>query len=83
MAGILSYFAYVPIYRLSGDILNQVWGNRASGEKAVANVDEDSLTMGVEAARGCLPHLRKAVSGLFKTHNLAAGELGVYGKEVK
>ena len=54
MAGIVSYGAYIPVYRLSGETLNQVWGGGRRGEKAVANADEDSLTMGVEAARDCL-----------------------------
>lgn len=54
MAGITSYGAYIPIYRLSRETLNGVWGGTGKGEKAVANADEDSLTMGVEAARDCL-----------------------------
>ena len=54
MAGIVSYGAYIPIYRLSKETLNQVWGGGGKGEKAVANADEDTLTMGVEAARDCL-----------------------------
>ncbi len=59
MAGIVSYGAYIPIYRLSRETLNQVWGGTAKGEKAIANVDEDSLTMGVEAARNCLKGVEK------------------------
>ena len=59
MAGIVSYGAYIPIYRLSGETLRQVWGRRAAGEKAIANWDEDSLTMGVEAARDCLKGVDK------------------------
>ena len=44
MAGITSFGAYVPIYRLNREILAQVWGGKGKGEKAVANADEDSLT---------------------------------------
>ena len=54
MAGIVSYGAYIPIYRLSREILNQVWGGGGKGEKAIANADEDSMTMAVEAGRDCL-----------------------------
>lgn len=54
MQGIESYAAYVPIYRLSRELLGQIWGGKGKGERAVANVDEDSLTMGVEAGRQCL-----------------------------
>ena len=59
MVGIESYGAYVPVYRLNREILNQVWGGGGKGEKAVANSDEDSLTMGVEAARDCLKGIEK------------------------
>ena len=60
MAGIISYGAYVPLYRLSREILAQVWGSKGKGEKAVANADEDSLTLGVEAARDCLKGFDKS-----------------------
>jgi hydroxymethylglutaryl-CoA synthase len=60
MAGIVSFGAYVPIYRLSREILAQVWGGKGKGEKAVANADEDSLTLGVEAARDCLKGFDKS-----------------------
>lgn len=55
MAGIVSYGAYIPIYRLSRQEIVRAWGSGArKGEKAVCNWDEDSLTMGVEAAIDCL-----------------------------
>ena len=50
MAGIVSYGAYVPWYRLGPES----GGWKARNEKAVANCDEDSITMGVAAARNCL-----------------------------
>src|SRR6058998_3388851 len=40
----------VPRYQLSGRTLAQVWGGGASGERAVANDDEDAITMATEAA---------------------------------
>lgn len=52
--GIVSYGAYIPMYRLSLATLSQVWGGGAKGgEKAVANWDEDSLTMATEAIIDC------------------------------
>jgi len=55
MAGITSYGAYIPIYRLKREEIARAWGGGTrGGEKAVANWDEDSLTMGVEAAINCL-----------------------------
>jgi len=49
MIGLQSVAGYVPRYRLSGKLLAQVWGG-GGGERAVANYDEDALTMGSEAA---------------------------------
>src|SRR4030042_4062928 len=55
MVGITSYGAYIPLYRLSRAEISRAWdAPPAPGEKAVANYDEDSLTMAVEAARDCL-----------------------------
>src|SRR5215510_1587469 len=48
--GLIGVGGYVPRYRLSGRALTQVWGGSASGERAVANYDEDALTMATEAA---------------------------------
>jgi len=67
MAGIVSYGAYIPIYRLSRDEIARAWGGGGrGGEKAVANWDEDSLTMGVEAVIDCLNNMnRELVDGLY------------------
>src|SRR5262245_45933380 len=55
MAGITSFGAYIPYYRLTHKTIATAWGGRAGdGERAVANVDEDSLTMAVEAVRDLL-----------------------------
>ena len=67
MAGIISYGAYIPIYRLNREEIARVWGEvPMRGEKAVANCDEDSLTMGVEAAIDCLGNMeRQLIDGLY------------------
>jgi hydroxymethylglutaryl-CoA synthase len=55
MKGILSYGAYIPYNRLKRKKIKEFFGTSAlSGEKAVAGFDEDSVTMGVEAALDCL-----------------------------
>lgn len=55
MIGIKSYGAYIPVYRLSESELARAWGGRGGrGEISVANYDEDSITMAVEAAIDCL-----------------------------
>ncbi len=54
MIGITSYGAYVPFNRLERKQIQAAFGKpTAPGEKAVANYDEDSITMGVEAALEC------------------------------
>ena len=61
MIGITAYGAYIPRLRLSRQAVLDAngWFNPglaalAKGERAMANWDEDSLTMAVEAARDCL-----------------------------
>jgi 3-hydroxy-3-methylglutaryl CoA synthase len=62
MAGIVSYGAYVPLWRLSREAIMK--GLR--GEKAIRNFDEDSTTMAVAAAIDCLKgHKREAIDGVF------------------
>ncbi len=71
MAGITSYGAYVPLYRINRMTIYQAlgWLNPASllpGEKSVANYDEDSLTMAVASAMDCLTGIeREKIDGLF------------------
>ena len=67
MVGITSYGAYIPFYRLSRMEIARAWGGAAHpGEKAVANYDEDSITMAVEAAMDCTRGINpKEVSGLY------------------
>lgn len=56
--GIVGYGAYIPRYRLPGTEINRIWkGEPLPGpvkEKAVAGLDEDVITMSIEAARNAL-----------------------------
>ena len=62
MAGITSYGAYVPLWRLSREAIMK--GVR--GEKAIRNFDEDSTTMAVAAAIDCLKgQKREAIDAVF------------------
>jgi hydroxymethylglutaryl-CoA synthase len=55
MVGILSYGSYVPYRRLTRAAIAAVLGvPPEKGERAVASFDEDSVSMGVEAARDAL-----------------------------
>jgi 3-hydroxy-3-methylglutaryl CoA synthase len=54
MIGITGYGCYLPRYRLDRKLISQAWGSsQPAGEIAVANYDEDALTMGTEAALQC------------------------------
>lgn len=67
MAAIIRYGAYVPYLRLPRSMVADAWGTggRQAGQKAVANHDEDSLTLAVEASRDCLRGAdRSAVDGV-------------------
>lgn len=56
--GIVGYGAYIPMYRLPAAEIARVWGRAAKGlpvrEKAVPGLDEDTITMGIEAARNAI-----------------------------
>jgi len=56
--GIVGYGAYVPRYRIKASEIARVWGGADDGlpieEKAVPGLDEDTITMSVEAARNAL-----------------------------
>jgi hydroxymethylglutaryl-CoA synthase len=59
MSGIVSYGAYIPIYRLNRDVIAQIWRSAGvGGEKAVANYDENSVTMAVGAGIDCIRSLK-------------------------
>ena len=67
MIGIKSYGAYLPKYLLPRDLIAKAWDFPAvPGNKAIANIDEDSLTMSVEAGLDCLTNIDpKSIDGLF------------------
>ena len=66
MAGISSYGAYIPYYRMPRSVINAAWGRGGGrGERAVAGHDEDPISMSVSAGLDCLngtdPHSVDAV----------------------
>ncbi len=59
--GIISFGGYIPFYRLDRKVIFKAvgWVNTATavharGERAVANYDEDTITMSVAAGKDCL-----------------------------
>jgi hydroxymethylglutaryl-CoA synthase len=70
MVGIKSYGAYIPRYRMNHNTIFGAVGFLGSfpppGESAVANYDEDSLTMAVAAGIDCVTGIkREALGGLY------------------
>ncbi len=58
MAGITSYGAYIPYSRLPRSVINQAWARGGGrGEKAVAGIDEDPISMSVAAGIDCLKEI--------------------------
>jgi 3-hydroxy-3-methylglutaryl CoA synthase len=61
MVGIVSYGAYIPMWRMNRELLCR----GVSGERSVAGEDEDSLTMAVAAAIDCMGDLdRENIDGV-------------------
>jgi hydroxymethylglutaryl-CoA synthase len=60
--GIVGYGAYIPQYRLPAKEVARIWSGESGGlpvqEKAVAGLDEDVITMSIEAARNALARAR-------------------------
>ncbi len=65
-AGIVSYGAYIPRYRIKIEEISKVWGDDANNitdglmiyEKSVPDMDEDTITIAVEAARYAINRAR-------------------------
>ncbi|HVV64060.1 MAG TPA: hypothetical protein VHC42_01225, partial [Rhizomicrobium sp.] len=72
MIGITAYGAYVPRRRLQRKSVAEAnrWfapglAGAAKGERAMANYDEDAVTLAVEAGRDCLPAVEPAADRAF------------------
>ena len=61
MVGIKAFGAYIPRHRLTAETV----GWNIPGERAIANFDEDSVTMAVAAGENCLANVdRSAIDGV-------------------
>jgi 3-hydroxy-3-methylglutaryl CoA synthase len=66
MVGIARYGSYIPVSRLERRLIEQAWGTRQpKGEIAVANYDEDALTLAIDAAMACLGDPPAPVGGAY------------------
>lgn len=78
MIGIVSYGAYIPKYRIKPTQIADAWGKEAPEvekslgvfEKAVASVDEDAITLAIEASQ------RAIITGNIKVQNIGAITIG-------
>lgn len=66
--GIIGYGAYVPRYRIAAREIARVWAGGKGGlpikEKAVPGLDEDVITMSIEAARNAMARAQIEASQL-------------------
>ena len=66
--GIVGYGAYVPRYRIRAEEIARVWGGADDAlpieEKSVPGLDEDTITMSIEAARNALARAGIAAQSL-------------------
>ncbi len=66
MVGIVGYGAYVPKFRIKAEEIAEVWGSDPESikrglkikEKSVPNIDEDTVTISVEATKNALARAR-------------------------
>jgi 3-hydroxy-3-methylglutaryl CoA synthase len=67
MVGIKNYAVYIPRYRISREVIGKAWEARGGrGERAVANHDEDCITMSADAILRCKAgEAGRAFDGLF------------------
>jgi len=71
--GISAFGVYVPAYRLAREVIAQATGGRAgSGGRAVAQYDEDALTMGVDASLECLDNYARSFGSAVPGEKLKA-----------
>ncbi len=56
--GIIGYGAYIPRYRIPASEISRIWHGDSEGtpikEKSVPGLDEDTITMSIEAARNAI-----------------------------
>ncbi|MBN1265738.1 MAG: hydroxymethylglutaryl-CoA synthase [Anaerolineales bacterium] len=66
--GIAGYGAYIPRYRLPASEINRIWRGGSGGvpvrEKSVPGLDEDVITMSIEAARNALKRAQVDPAGI-------------------
>ena len=68
MTGIRSWGIYLPGYNLERKAISKAWDfPKAPGTKSIGNLDEDSITMAVEAGLDCISSAidPKEIDGLF------------------
>ncbi|MEM4397755.1 MAG: hydroxymethylglutaryl-CoA synthase [Candidatus Woesearchaeota archaeon] len=70
MSGIVSFGSYIPIYRIKVEEIAKAHSQNPDNikkslnieEKSVPNIDEDSATMAVEAAKNCLIPIKEDIN---------------------
>jgi hydroxymethylglutaryl-CoA synthase len=65
MIGISRVGTYLPRRRLDRALVATAWGGRARGTRTMAAIDEDALTMAIEALRACTGDEPAGVDAVF------------------
>ncbi len=65
--GIMAVGAYIPYFYIDRSVIANAWNTKGlKGVRSAVNVDEDSVTMAVEAVRSCFQFVnKKEITGLF------------------
>lgn len=65
--GIVALGNYIPYYYMKRDTIGKAWQTKGQkGERSLANVDEDSITMATEAAINCFDFVgREQINSLY------------------
>lgn len=56
LGAISGYGVYIPRYRIKRDDIAKAWSGSAKGENCIPHVNEDAITMAVEAAQNAVVH---------------------------
>ena len=56
LGAISGYGVYIPRYRIKRDDIAKAWAGSAKGENCVPHVNEDAITMAIEAAQNAVAH---------------------------
>lgn len=87
MSGAISgYGVYIPRYRIKRDDIARAWSGSAKGENCIPHVNEDAITMAIEAAQNAIAHadikptaINAIYLGTESSPNIEQSSVGIIG----